>query len=224
MQKNQQSEPTLIFVHIPKTAGTTFRAILEKNYKNKLAYEVKWPNEIEDIKLFQQLPQDKRNSYDLIFGHLTIGIHEYLTRPFKYVAFFRDPVSRFISGYYYIRRQKLNRYHEIVLKMSPEEYLDFRIFKGIDNFQMRHLSNNIQAQYASDIDPMLEMSGFLSIEKEYEIALQNLELIDYALITESFDTSLFLLKNELKWRDITYRVMNESRMRPEEGLIGRMSL
>ena len=38
MQKNQQSEPTLIFVHIPKTAGTTFRAILEKNYKNQLAY------------------------------------------------------------------------------------------------------------------------------------------------------------------------------------------
>jgi hypothetical protein len=62
MEKKQILKPVLIFVHVPKTAGTTFRTVLEKNYRKELVYETKWPNEIQDVKSFQQLPLGKRNS------------------------------------------------------------------------------------------------------------------------------------------------------------------
>ena len=107
----KRTQPLIVSVHMPKTAGTSFRAALEANYGDRFLHDY------ADYPLAQSLPQ--RHDAALTAGKLAsaddfadVGcIHGHFL-PLKYlalseqvdcrfVAWLREPVARMVSHYHY---------------------------------------------------------------------------------------------------------------------------
>lgn len=201
----------LIFVHVPKTAGTTFLNILKKNYKGKNIFTVDGLKIKESLEIFNSLSITEKNNFDLIQGHFTLDLHKQIPdKKFDYVCFLRDPIDLFISTYYYIRRTKEHNYYEEVNKMSFEEYIDFRRNNNQDNMQTRHLSGSATDMSYNDIN--YDQEG----EKYFQIAKENISImINHVLITEKFDESLIYLKEKAGFNYINYTRSNVTKDRPK---------
>ena len=94
-------DPTVIFLHIGKTAGWTLRQILYRNVPSDLVMRVRPPadrprgflNE-EPLRAFASLPQDERARPRLIVSHMIFGIHASVPRSSTYITLLREPVAR----------------------------------------------------------------------------------------------------------------------------------
>ncbi|MGM1034210.1 MAG: sulfotransferase family 2 domain-containing protein [Bacillota bacterium] len=107
-----------IFMHIPKTGGTTLNELFKKQYKL---------NEIFDHDSFQkkmmkmdELTEVEKRNIKAIAGHYLYGIHQEFSRPFNYFTMLRDPVDRVISSYYFLKDYPG---YEMVKDMTLEEFV-----------------------------------------------------------------------------------------------------
>lgn len=202
---------TLIFIHIPKTAGTTFLQILSKNYSADRSFTVDGLKMVESIETYKKLSLSDKQNLELIKGHFTLNLHSYLPGGnFSYVTFLREPFDHFISTYYYIKRTKEHNYYNEVNKMkSIEEFIDFRYKNNQDNLQTRHMSGSATDMSYNPIDFCLEG------DKYFEIAKSNItNLVEHVFVSEHFDEALIYLKHKLGWKNITYRKANVTKDRP----------
>jgi hypothetical protein len=92
---------TLLFMHIPKTAGTALRFALQSVYE-----PAEWAAIYEGApegrmtrEEFGQLPSEAKRPLAMVFGHFRYGIHELLPQPSQYVTVLRDPIDRVASLY-----------------------------------------------------------------------------------------------------------------------------
>ncbi len=99
----RRERPTVLFLHIPKTAGTAFRDAIVPNFlESEIAYlypgETGFP--IPDLRA---LPLEQRRAFRLILGHYQFGVHEALPQQAEYVTIVREPAARVWSQYAYLR-------------------------------------------------------------------------------------------------------------------------
>jgi hypothetical protein len=120
-----------IFLHLPKTGGTTFSQHLVKNLKK------------DEIMSTSQLrynlipPNIKKDKIRVILGHATYyGIHKlFPEKNPRYVVFLRDPADRFVSSYNFEMRTKPGanisfwKWYESQLKNEMVYFLDMK-FRG----------------------------------------------------------------------------------------------
>ena len=100
-----------IFIHIGKTAGTSFRTFLESNVSRPYwGYAKTYVLTHEDLdirnpsKFIELEPKGHTvfEHFDLFSEHAPWGLHRYLkTKDYQYIAMLREPVSRTISAYRY---------------------------------------------------------------------------------------------------------------------------
>ncbi len=94
----------LISIHIPKTAGTSFYAILQDIYGKSHSIEVKREQARANAGKFQRflLPEHR-----VLHGHFHFEEIRDLVDPerVKLVSWLREPVSRVISNYYFFNRK-----------------------------------------------------------------------------------------------------------------------
>lgn len=109
----------LIFLHLPKNGGTTFKSVLHSKYAEEEIFQV-GPNEQGDWNLdeFKALPQVDKDRYLLLAGHFNFGLHTEFTHPFEYVTMLRHLVERTVSFYEFVKRQKMHRLLEQVMGKS----------------------------------------------------------------------------------------------------------
>ncbi len=123
----------LVFVHIPKAAGTSFNGLLEKVYGSSFlnvsnhhrAWEARRPN-----------PAGIR----CLSGHVPYGWHRKLggkdrqawptdglfaDREILYVSIVRDPVERFQSYFRYAKQAPKHRHHREVSSLGPRQFLEY---------------------------------------------------------------------------------------------------
>lgn len=172
----------LIFLHLPKNAGTSMNSILKKNYIQKEIFEVRFNTDrTGNLTEFKEMPQDKRDNIKFLSGHFDFGLHEYFSNPFQYVSMMRHPVERTVSFYNYIKRKKSHRLLDVVKKKSliecVTEVKDFDVVNG----QARKLSGT------DDESLMLEK------------ALENIDNhFAFMGIQEHFEESMLLLGHKLE--------------------------
>lgn len=92
----------IIFLHIPRTGGMSFRKLMHIAYGYNNIGRPWWgDHEGEDL---SQTVKDKFAWY----GHFKFGLHEKLGRQVKYITIIREPSSRLLSEYH--RNDYRNRY------------------------------------------------------------------------------------------------------------------
>ncbi len=102
----------MVSVHIPKTAGTTFRDILERHYGERLLLDYadrplaagsRWRRMRQRLAPPEAV-RDIETRYDCVHGHFVAGKYDALDKPVRHVTWLRDPVRRTISHYRYWKR------------------------------------------------------------------------------------------------------------------------
>lgn len=178
-------ESTIIFLHIPKAAGTTLVKIIEKQY-GKGSVSRLYDDQSTDR--FKRLSGKEQRQIKALVGHFPFGIHEWLSQPYAYMTMLREPVDRVISNYYYVLRTPNHRVYEQAKDMSLKEYMESGINTFIDNGQVRFLSNSCGVPFGECHEGMLE-------EAKRTLA----EDIEVVGLSERFDDSLTLLSQKFGW-------------------------
>jgi hypothetical protein len=191
MFKPHSKSDLLIFLHIPKTGGTTMGSIIRKNYKEK---EIFFSHKKNLDKTWGQLTINDAEKVKIIRGHNSFGIHEFFpNKNFQYFTILRDPVERAISLYRMISRTPEHRFHADLKKYGRtlREFVESDKFQNTNNTMVRMISGN---QHDQITDEDLQRALY-NIDKHFVlIGLQH-----------QFDEFLLELKDALKWRFIFYR-------------------
>src|SRR5678815_616084 len=98
------AKPTVIFLHIPKTAGSTLDKIIDHQYKRTSIFTRAYISMDE----FKILPEAHREKIRVLRGHMHFGVHEYLPQSSIYITILRNPIDRVISHYYMVLRSSNN--------------------------------------------------------------------------------------------------------------------
>lgn len=217
-QASQACDPAtslIIFLHIPKTAGTTLSRIIRiktglwpptRLLRHSLTFGYYQINPLEKrYEKIQSLSPARQRKIRLFQGHFGFGVHHYLPTPSCYVTMLRDPVERVISAYYQLRRGG----EGATSNMTIDEFLtcgqDFGRF-FVDNGQVRALTG-------TDGNPNPAPFNTLT-EADLENAKRNIrEHCAFVGLSERFDESLLLLRRILGWRTCYYASANVARDR-----------
>ncbi len=180
----------IIFLHLPKTAGTTFNFIIERNFSRDRIIEIPFEY-YDDWKYMEKVCQGLVGENHLIRGHMLFGIHQFLSSEYKYLVFFRDPVDRFISQYYYMLRHPSHYLHDHASKLSLEEFIDSSISTTMFNSQTKLLAG---------------WNGVECDEEVLEKALINLHHKHLLIgLTGEFDQSLVVMRHSFPdFKDVRY--------------------
>lgn len=197
---------TVIFLHIGKTAGTTLRQVLRRQFPSSEVMTVRArrrPRE-ETLTDFAQLPEAERLRPRLIMGHTVFGLHEHVPRPSTYVTMLRQPVRLAHSQYRYVLRTPGHRHHVAAQGMSLEAYVQSGLALEMDNSQTRAICGDVGTPFGACTEAMLER------------AKRNLdEHFAWVGLTERFDESTILLRRTFGWRDVRYVSRNVARSRAD---------
>jgi hypothetical protein len=197
---------TLIFLHLPKAAGTTLQDIVLRQYPGSQGY--RFTGSPERREAFKQMPESVRAGFDVLAGHVHFGIHRWVPGPSTYMTMLRDPVDRLISHYYFVLQHPDHYLHKLVKggNLSLHDYIANRTSIELDNDQTRYflLREHKEIPYGSLTDSMLdEAKGVLSA---YFPAIG---------LAERFDESLIYLQCLFGWLDVSYQKKNVTKERPK---------
>lgn len=225
----------LIYIHIPKTAGTTLLAIMHRQFPITTTQgSGKTPRErIDVIKQLRSLTDEEKRQARFVCGHVEFGIHRLFDKEAIYTTFLRHPGERIISGYYahhtgeighlknkYRKRleekYKLTDHDRQVLKwieyapetFSLEDYVHHQAVLGFTNVQTRAISgiDNLNI----NVPPLRPLPN-----DALYLAKRNIELYFSSIGTvEQFDESLIEMALTFGWRNVYYNRRNVTRHRP----------
>ena len=136
-----------MFVHIPKTAGTTFVLILGRLFKWNKTLSYYSAQGRKNQVLFSA---EHKNKFDLSYGHIPFMANQGLERGIEYFTFLRDPRERLISGYKYLKGDKdhgIEKATAVADTHSLKDFLNQGIIKNFDNLMVRFLSDKIEKGY-----------------------------------------------------------------------------
>ncbi|MCW5696460.1 MAG: hypothetical protein KIS96_06950 [Bauldia sp.] len=189
-------EPVDIFVHISRSAGSTVRSIVSREYgvERVLYFEQgsrSWTAHHDGgVPLADQV---REKGARFITGHHPFGLHELIDRPTRYFAAIREPVTRLMSHHTAVLAQPRNRFHRRMVAEAPtiEEF-----FANPDLAPGHHLATMLAGTRAGGADVV-------------EAAIENMRhRFAVVMLAERFDESLLLLARDLGWRVPLYRIRN----------------
>jgi hypothetical protein len=186
--KGNKKERTVIFMHLPKTAGKTLNQIIENQYQPEAIYSLPLRQKIipEAVRALRELPENKKKKIRILKGHMDFGLHTLLPKPAKYITILRDPVERVISNYYFVIGAINHPMHEITKSKSLAQWVA----------STQNQFNNGQVRMLAGIHFKLQKPT----RQTLETAKSNLEKYFLAVgLTEKFDETVILLKRELGW-------------------------
>jgi len=217
-EKLVTEEKLLIFLHIPKAAGTTLYGIIEHQFPHNAIFTIGGVNIQKSINEFKNLPKKERQKIRCLRGHMPFGLHNYWTQSAIYITLLRHPVARIISHYYYVLRTPGHYLHNKVTskKMSLSDYVDSGVSPELTNGQTRLISGVEKVDSVNGNEPV--SADIL------EVAKRNLNHFAAVGLSERFDESLILFKRLLGWKNIFYVEQNVTRSRPSIQEISRQTI
>jgi hypothetical protein len=196
--------PLLIFVHIPKTAGTTLTAILRTNEPGPGTRHggnvFKGGGGIKRGVKFVRLLRNDSGELDrarVLTGHFPLGMREYLPshlpeeRELRFLTFLREPIDRTLSHYYAISESG-GGYG--LPPLPAEATLEDALAGG-------YLHDNLQTRMLSGLpEPFGEVNDEMLAQAKHNLR----DGLAFFGLTERFDESLVLAKQRLGLRSILH--------------------
>src|SRR5437762_9140275 len=132
----------VIFIHVPKAAGSTLNRLIEWEYPlfeiysiDPVFFKFSWAH-------LQRLSKKRLRRTHIFKGHMLFGLHAILPQPATYITVLRDPVDRVISAFYFMRGYKLHPLYwkfkfqnwslEDFVRRSPRENVQCKILAGAE--------------------------------------------------------------------------------------------
>ena len=185
-------QPILIYLHIPKTGGTTLSHILDWNYPR-----VHVINHYDEIPPFLALSDDEKRAYDCLRGQIFYGIHESLPQSATYITMLRHPVKRFVSQYHYtMARRKRDNMPDADLTM--EEFLASEPFQAHMQLSLLRGGKSIEDALKTPLGVDALSVAQAHVESHFTLA----GVLDY------YDEMLMLMKRALGWSRAYYARRN----------------
>ncbi|WP_439550671.1 hypothetical protein [Falsiroseomonas sp.] len=195
--------PHHVFLHVPKTAGSSLRTVLSRQYgaRHVLYFDlgIGDPRPMPDIAAAVRERMAGRD-IRLVTGHQFLGLHQALREPCHYFTLLRDPVERALSEYFYAFTYPHHAQRDAIVSgaLSP---LDYLMAEGRGDAQARQIAGRTTR-------PVLEA------------ALANLDsTVLVAGIAEDFDRSLLLMARRLGWAPPLYVARNVTRLAPDQAAL-----
>ncbi len=189
------------FIHIPKTAGTSFITLLDA---------VVAENAIFPCQLWREINEEmvaNKNNYHLLRGHFGGGSYKLLCahKPHR-LTILRHPQSLSLSTFHFIKREKNTAVHDLVKnkEMDLKAFLqEPRTLSKIENRMVRHLSFDLQQdpeaqelflseQSVKVIEKWIKAPKKISPKKRLARALKVIDECSWFGIVERFDESMQL--------------------------------
>ena len=193
----------LIFLHIPKTAGTTLNRIIEWQYSPFEIFTMD-PYRIRATpERLKRLPERRRRRLRMVRGHMLYGVHESLPQGATYFTMLRDPVARALSTYYFILRRPLNPLHRKVKGGG------LTIEDCIQQFPQRH---NLQCRLIAGVKDAASIGDERLLDMAKEHLNKSFSVVG---IAERFEESLMLMATTFDWEIPFYKNCKVSKTRPQ---------
>jgi hypothetical protein len=221
-----QNRKTVIFLHIPKAAGSTMRKIITREYSkysSESVYLFDGSNLESSIEKFRKLPKKDRNRIKILKGHMSYGYHDYFDNKCEYFTLLRDPIDRVISDFYYILEQPSHSRYEKVKKgkMSLYDYLRSKMSVAMANAQTRLIAGYLSG--VGDVKKK-DLPFGKCTEDTLNKAEENLKDFSVVGLTERFDETLILLMNAFGWKTPYYTRANVTGKRPKKREVSEKSI
>ena len=191
-----------IFLHIPKTAGSTLHRIIERNVEPHECFTTASPF-ASAVERFGSLPEWRRNLLRIVKGHMYFGVHNHLQREARYFTVIRDPVSRVISEYNYILTRK-----------GSGDYIALRggEFGLGEALEGRVLWDNLQCRYLLGPEGFARRGPEGISELDYQLIERRLErYFDGVYLMTDFDKMIVDLKAKLDLTEVRYILRNKGK-------------
>lgn len=171
------ADDQLVFLHLAKTAGTTFVFILEQFFAPGEICPAYWLDEILKI------PYEELTKYRLFRGHFHYDLHTLLPKKPVYITILRDPIERIISHFDQLRRTDDPIWAHIIPKR--ETLADFvkvpHPKPAFRNYQTRTIARSFNLAKIRDSLNRPSLRGLLSFSPK------NKSPLDHSLWPESLD-------------------------------------
>jgi hypothetical protein len=163
-------DDTLVFLHLPKTGGTSLRSALRVAYRADEAAFIYGARDLDEAmtqERFEALPDERLRSLRLVMGHVKFGLHVRIGRPCRYVALIRDPVERVVSLYYHYRNLPGIRFagpgHRERLRLrwkriSLEDWVFREARIAADNLMVRNIAGSATAPFGQCSEALYEQA------------------------------------------------------------------
>jgi len=175
-ERVRADERPLYFAHVPKTAGTSFYAVLDRYFPVARVCPWNTPDHLD------AQPRERWQGYQLYRGHFGWRLHERLDRDPWMITMMRDPLQREISAIHHGMRDVQMRAHlpntlcEFVRLPDARE----RMAKAYRDYLVRHHDG-------------------MSVEQWVEGAKQALDQCLFVGLAERFDDAIALLAYKMGW-------------------------
>jgi len=129
----------LVFIHIPKAAGTSLQEIVVRHYQGGRGF--RFTGDTEQWESFKRAAPEENGRYDVIHGHVHFGVHEYLPDPATYMTMLRDPIDRVVSHYHFVLSNPGHYLYPVIAGRgyTLHDYAVTRASHELDNDQVRWL-------------------------------------------------------------------------------------
>lgn len=195
----------VLFTHIPKAGGTTLEHLLAKNHPPNGTVLINSENLFLHPMVFGRFGGLPR----VVMGHhkLSQPLYMLIDHRTAHVTILREPVSRVLSHYDYLRVSPNHRTHRTVREMTVEQFAASRVTPELCNGQTLRLAGML---------PRVLSSRFRAPASALASAKENLERrFSFFGLTERYGEFLLMAARLLGWRDVFCEPRNVSKQRTQ---------